>query len=1044
MIHPDNALNDEPSVDKVKAYAGTITLPTYEIRGENRNPVFHSQYGVAHIYPYTLLDDIAPTPREVTYRTLNLENRYLRVTVLPDLGGRVYSVYDKVSGREMFYKNSVVKFAPLAIRGAFFSGGLEFSFPVAHAPTTADAVNWDLRGNEDGSATIACGGLEHMSRMRWTISLTLYPDRCALAQDVQLQNPSPVPGRYHYWTNASLEADDQTEFVYPLRRVRSYEFAGTASWPGARIDLITEDPGLEGMEGVPEWPAHRLHEPIDFRWQKNMLAQISIFGRDVQWDFFGAWQHSSDHGYAHFADQRDVSGMKLWSWGNAGVGIMNQAALTDDGSLYAETQCGAMETQLDFDFLPPDHTRRWREWWLPLRGLGGLSCASAEVGARVALASSDRAGWVDLTVGICPARRLDKATVRLSVPERVLLEKEVAVAPEKPWVYTEAVRARELAGHPITLTVLDDRRQVILEYTHDRDVGAVEPFHPRDEAEPATAEDFYSLGLKHENFDNRAEVLKAYAKALALDPSHGPSHLRLGLMLLRAADLATAEAHFRQAVAAGEAEANYYLGTLRLYQDDPGEAEAHFRGVPAGTPVSAAAACGLGRIALGRGEWEEAAELFRQARAEDTTSIVARLLLAMALRQAGRGAEARHELEEVLLEDPLNHPALREMALALGDEGASYSAKLNRLLADDRQYILDLACFYVDAGLLDDALVILRDAAEEQGPEASAEGWDYPMLHYLAGELCRRLGRQDEAAEWFARGAEADPDLVFPSRLEEILILSRIVEEHPHDYKAKYYLGNFLYAHQRFEEAVQLWEEAAAGLDAFDVVHRNLGLAYWQRRRPEPRPEPRRRAVKGRDDLERASVLFERALQINPRNQDLYLHLDDLYVAQGLPDKRQALLEKMRALIDPRDDLHKRMVIMLVDLGHYEQAIQMLTEERFVPSEMDQSFRLAYVRAYLQRAQAHIEAGSIEEAIADYRSALEYPENVGVGRPLSAANAEILYRLGCACEQLGRFDEAIAAWREAACEHHAKGTELFPFVQMSLDKLNRYSELGFL
>ncbi len=265
--------------EKVTVSEGTIRLPTYALRGENRNPVFRSQYGVAHIYPYTLLDDIEPEPREKTYRTLQLENRYLRVTVLPDLGGRVYSVFDKTSNREVFYKNSMVKFSPLAIRGAFFSGGLEFSFPVAHAPTTADPVNWQMRENEDGSASITIGGLEHISRLRWMVTLTLFPDRCALAQDVQLYNPYSLPGRYHYWTNASLDANDQTEFIYPLRRVRSYEFAGTASWPFARLDLILKDPGLPGMEGVPMWPANRMFAPVDFRWQKNMLAQVSIFGR---------------------------------------------------------------------------------------------------------------------------------------------------------------------------------------------------------------------------------------------------------------------------------------------------------------------------------------------------------------------------------------------------------------------------------------------------------------------------------------------------------------------------------------------------------------------------------------------------------------------------------------------------------------------------------------------------------------------------------------------------------------------------------------------
>src|SRR5512136_864209 len=121
---------------------GELVLPTYRLTGENRNPVFRSQYGVAHIYPYTLQDEIAPQPTPTTYSTLELENEFLRLVVLPELGGRVYSLFDKLAGREVFYRNPVVRFSPLAIRGAFFSGGLEFSFPVAHAPTTASPVNW--------------------------------------------------------------------------------------------------------------------------------------------------------------------------------------------------------------------------------------------------------------------------------------------------------------------------------------------------------------------------------------------------------------------------------------------------------------------------------------------------------------------------------------------------------------------------------------------------------------------------------------------------------------------------------------------------------------------------------------------------------------------------------------------------------------------------------------------------------------------------------------------------------------------------------------
>ncbi len=1008
-------VNTSDNVDKVLTSTGEITLPTYELLGENRNPVFHSQYGVAHIYPYTLQDEIASEPTDVTYRALILENQYLRVTVLPQLGGRVFSLFDKVSKREIFYKNQTIKFSPLAIRGAFFSGGLEFSFPVAHAPTTAEPINWDFQRGEDGSASIVIGGLEHMSGLRWTIKLSLFPNRCALAQDVQLFNPSPLPGRYHYWTNASLDSDDQTEFIYPLQRVRSYEFAGTSSWPVARLDPILAKPGLPGMEGVPMWPAERLHDPINFRWEKNMLAQVSIFGRNVTWDYFGAWQHSSNTGYAHFARYQDVSGMKLWSWGRSEVGVVNQTALMDDGSLYAETQCGAMETQLDFDFLAPGATRRWREWWLPLREMGGLTCASAEIGARLHLAPGEDDRFVKLTIGICPVITVNTAEIKLSIPGETLLLENASISPQQPWLKEISVEAKLLSAHPLTLVVKDDRGNLLLDYTHQTEPYAGEFSEPATNDSPETAQDYYQLGLNHENFDNRAQALSCYWKAIRISEEYGPSHFQLGLMLLRSADFNGAAHHLRRAADLGIVSAGYYLGLLSWYCGDTEAAEEYYKSVPGDDPLSSAALRGLVSIAFKRQSWTDAVQLLKQAQPIDEEFTCVNALLAMALHRAGKEAEAQQKFHQILKHDPLNLLVLHELALLEPESEKKYKSKLQQLLADDQQYILDLGCFYLDAGLTQDSLTIL---------ETAAENWEYPILFYLSAYL---QGKETDAATLREQGREANPDMVFPSRLWEIIALQAAIADHPQDDKAKYYLGNFYYAHQRFEEAIQLWETALDGLNTFDVIHRNLGLAYWQQN----------------EDLARASQFIEKALTLNPKNQDLYLLLDDIYIEQGENERRIKLLASMETLDPIRQDLRKRKLTIMVDLGQYEQALKILTTEEFVPLEMDQSFHGVYVKALLQSAEAHLAAGSFEQAIADYHKALEFPQNQGVGKPITMGDAEILYRLGCACELIGNYRQAVHAWQKAASEHHSFGDELFPYLQMSLDKLGRYSELGF-
>lgn len=1003
-------------VDKVIVREGSLTLPTYEITGENRNPVFRSQYGVAHIYPYTLLDEIAAKPSDKTYNTVELENRYLRVTVIPDLGGRVYSVYDKISEREVFYKNSIIKFSPLAIRGAFFSGGVEFSFPVAHAPTTTDAVNWDIKENPDGSASVAFGGLEHISGLRWMIKLTLFPDRCILAQDVHLYNPSFLPGRYHYWTNASLDANDQTEFIYPLRRARSYEYAGTASWPFARLDLVLKNPGLPGMEGVPMWPANRLQQPVNFRWQKNMLAQVSIFGRNVEWDFFGAWQHSVNHGYAHFAKARDVSGMKLWSWGNAPVGVVNQTALTDDGSVYAETQCGAMETQLDFAFLQPGKVRSWREWWLPLRGLGGLTCASDEIGANIRLVPID-GHKIAVHLAICPTRPVSDASICLAILGKALIQVTTDLAPETPWLTAFQTDPKELANHAITLTVQDAEGKTLIDYTLDKEPGSVQQEPPQSPDPMLSADSYYQLGLRHENFDNREQAKDAYRQALAVDPEHPKANYQYGLMLFRSEELDAAWIHLQTSANQGEAAARYFLGVLAMQQRKSEQAESIFQSFEANDSYYSDALVGLGCLALQKSEWSRATGYFQQACAAAEAPISESLLAGIALRREGRTDEASAELLSTLAITPLNHPALREIALALGEAGQSYQDKLDRLLADDPQYVLDLACFYDRVGLPGDAVDVLKEFPVDRLGA---------MPFYLGGYLSAKAGKSQDSSQWFARGTQATLELGFPSRLEEIQALKLALQQNPQDYHAMYFLANFYYAHERYEEAVQLWEKALEGIPEYGVLLRNLGLAYWQRER----------------DLAKAVAFFEKALGLNPKNYDLYLHLDDLYKAQALPEKRASLLARIQALDEPREDVRKRKVAILVDLGRYEEALHIMTSEQFVPLEMDQSFHDLYARAWMQSAEAHLGSGQVEAAISDYQKALEYPDNLGVGKPTTMSQAEIFYKLGCAYELMGNYSEGLAAWQSAAKEHHPYGDALFEFVQKALDKLSRYSELG--
>jgi tetratricopeptide (TPR) repeat protein len=326
---------------------------------------------------------------------------------------------------------------------------------------------------------------------------------------------------------------------------------------------------------------------------------------------------------------------------------------------------------------------------------------------------------------------------------------------------------------------------------------------------------------KHENFDNRDQALESYGEALRLDLRHAPAHLQLGLMLLRSGDFSGARDHLLQAANLWIAAAGYYLGLIAWYEGDAGAAEVHYRSVPVGDTLWVSAQRGLACVALGRNDFTSAIEPLSAVKAEEGEKASLDNLLALTLREAGQTQEAIQIFKQVLSRDPLNLLVLRELSMLDAEQGQMYASKLQNLLEDDQQYILDLAALYLDAGLPADAKSILEEAVA---------AWDYPMLYYLGAYIYQHLDMPDSSAQWREKGQQGNPERVFPSRLWEIIALEQAIDQNPQDDKAKYYLGNFLYAHQRYEEAFLLWKQACEGLDDFDVIHRNLGLAYWQQK----------------------------------------------------------------------------------------------------------------------------------------------------------------------------------------------------------------------
>jgi tetratricopeptide (TPR) repeat protein len=398
---------------------------------------------------------------------------------------------------------------------------------------------------------------------------------------------------------------------------------------------------------------------------------------------------------------------------------------------------------------------------------------------------------------------IENALVRLSLPDEVFLEKIVTMSPNNPWSEKVKVKGITLADKPLFLLVADENGNVLLDIIQKRDADEMRLDKQAALPESGSAEDYYQQGLKHENFDNREQAKQAYKKALSLSNTHQDAHLRYGLMLLRSAQFSEAAVHFSQASKLGNLESHLYTAQIALLLSNLDEAEEQFMMARTIEPLAASALMGLGKIAMRRKSYEKAIDYFQEACNRSEESETPELLLGIALRLSGKLEEAHTQLQNVLLRDPLNLLALHEIVEGKYSESKAVEKKLHRLLMDDFAYFTDLSCSYLDTGLPEVALDVLQ-AAWKHNPTA--------MVAYLAGYVSYLLDNKTESITWLEKARNASPEFGFPSRLEDVLALEFALKENQNDLHAKYFLGNFCYAHERYDEGIQLWLESLTGL----------------------------------------------------------------------------------------------------------------------------------------------------------------------------------------------------------------------------------------
>src|SRR6266446_2735194 len=658
---------------QVSVWQGTLTLPTYEEGPPDPNPPFDQFATNRFNYPYTLRNNLTDRRVDHEWRAIYLENEYLKCSVLPDIGGHLYTCVDKINSKPIFYANPSIKKAEIGYRGAWAAFGIEFNFPVSHNWVSMSPVDFAFAKHDDGSAAVTVGNIDRVYGMQWTVELVLRPKSTVLEQRVTLNNRSDVRHRFYWWNNAGVEVWDDSRIQYPMRFAASHGFTEVQPWPveanGTDLSLI----------------------------RNHTKGPVSLFVHGSREPFMGVWNPRTNAGTAHFADYAELPAKKVWSWGVDADGLDWRKVLSDNESAYVEIQAGLFRNQETYAFLEPRHSIAFTEYWIPVRDTDGISRANLAGAVHL----ERRAGM--LVVSLNANRKLPAAAIQILDGNTSLLSEKADLVPERVW--KKEIRIPNVS-RKYTFQLKNSEDALLLRQTEGEYDWAPDPeikvgpqiSYTVPEETRRTEDDWLQQGKTEELNGNLLAAMQTYQKALVKFPADFEllkEAGRLDASLNRFDEAAShlAAAHDRNT---SDPEISYYLGIAYegvAREKDAIDAYQEAMRLPS---YRAPAALRLAELQARRGALQQAKDSLTisvQTAPDDLRAVEE---LVTVLRALGRTAEGEKLATERLARFPLTD-FLRE---ELGKPNLAH-------LAADPYRVLNVASEYARLGLYRRAVEVL-------------------------------------------------------------------------------------------------------------------------------------------------------------------------------------------------------------------------------------------------------------------------------------------------------------------------------------------------
>lgn len=956
---------------EAKVWVEKIIIPTYEIGEAEKNPMFLDkrvyQGSSGKVYPYPTIESISDIKIDKEYEAVYLENEYLKVMILPELGGRIQRAYDKTNDYDFVYYNHVIKPALVGLVGPWISGGIEFNWPQHHRPTTFLPVDYSIEENNDGSKSVLVHDVDQMYGTKGIAKFTLYPGKAYIEISGQLYNRTSTPQTFLWWANPAVPVNDNTQSIFPpdVHAVMDHGKRDVSSFPIATGTYYKKD----------------YSEGIDISRYKNIPVPTSYMAEKSKYDFVGGYDYGEEAGILHVADHHISPGKKQWTWGCGDFGKAWDKNLTDEDGPYVELMTGVYtDNQPDFTWLKPFEEKTFKQYFMPYKAVGQVKNATIEAALNIEY-DGEKA-----LVTVYATDIYENAKIVLECSGKVIFSEDTKISPVD--IFKKEVQILGVKNEDLKLTVYDEERIMVSYQAEEVKIEKMpEPAKAvLDPEKIITNEELYLAGLHIEQYRHATYLPDPYyLEGLKRDSGDIRINNAYGSLLMRRGNFVEAEKYFRKALERliernpnpFNSETYYLLGLVLMYQGKEDEAYDLFFKATWTNEQQEMSFYYLAAIDTKNKRWIKALEHIEKALIKNMHNIKARGLKGYILRKLGRVEEAEKWIIENLEVDPFDFLSSNELLILQGNKLWDRDI-LNTKMRNFHENYLMIARDYAEFGAYEEAIKVLKECTRP-----------YPMLKYYEAYYAAKIKYSYESE--LQKAESYISDYCFPNKLEDIIVLAFAINEGCIK-KAPYYLGNLYYDKMQWDEAVRLWEISSEADESFPTVHRNLALAYYNKV----------------GNKNRAKEEMEKAFNLDKTDVRIFLELDQLYKKLNLTfEERLVNYEENIELVNKRDDLYIEYITLVNMCGNYQKAYECMMSHKFHTWEGGEGkITTQYTLSLLELAKEAIIKEQYDKAEELLRKSLIFPENLGEGKLEGTKDNHVYYHLGLALEGQGKNEEA--------------------------------------